>query len=332
MNFTRLKDGSLPSIIGRSLSLRRVGKHFIGLCPFHTEKSPSFYVHADHYHCFGCSAHGDAVDWLMKTRGMTLRQVYTYLADEAPTRVALTPITPLAGGPDPAPNPTAKLSRHVWDEGEDPAGTLVEVYLRSRALQLPEVWLAQPTIGFETEPGRVLRFHPWCQRGPRSLPGGPYYAPAMLALMTCPITGRPLGTHRTFLLPDGSGKAPEIKAGNQLLRSKSILGNWGVIRLCPDEEVGRALAIAEGIETAMSVMQFMGWGPAVWAAGSAGKLSSLPVLDGIEALHIYADHDTAGFTSSRECAARWLQDDREVFLNDPPEGKDWNDIARGDRP
>ena len=71
----------------------------------------------------------------------------------------------------------------------------------------------------------------------------------MLALMTDPLTGQPVGVHRTFLLPDGSAKAPVITRGDTVLESKTILGTWGVIRLTPDDEVSRALGIAEGIET-----------------------------------------------------------------------------------
>src|SRR3954466_5064446 len=61
---------SLVDVIGMTLTLRRVGRWRVACCPFHGEKTPSFYVYDDHYHCFGCGAHGDAVDWIMRVHGL----------------------------------------------------------------------------------------------------------------------------------------------------------------------------------------------------------------------------------------------------------------------
>lgn len=55
----------LHRLIGASVALKRKGNISEGCCPFHDEKTPSFKVYDDHYHCFGCSAHGDAVDFVM---------------------------------------------------------------------------------------------------------------------------------------------------------------------------------------------------------------------------------------------------------------------------
>lgn len=50
------------------LELRRAGRNLIGLCPFHTEKEPSFTVQPERgtYHCFGCGAHGSVIDFVMQ--------------------------------------------------------------------------------------------------------------------------------------------------------------------------------------------------------------------------------------------------------------------------
>ncbi|HEX7929907.1 MAG TPA: CHC2 zinc finger domain-containing protein, partial [Sphingomicrobium sp.] len=63
-------------IVGRHVELKRAGGAlFKGLCPFHTERSPSFTVTPTRqsYHCFGCGAHGDAVQFLMEMEGMSFR-------------------------------------------------------------------------------------------------------------------------------------------------------------------------------------------------------------------------------------------------------------------
>jgi putative DNA primase/helicase len=160
------------------------------------------------------------------------------------------------------------------------------------------------------------------------LPGGPEYWPAMLALMTEPITGQPIGLHRTYLLPDGSAKAPITMRGNALLKPKMILGTWGVVRLASDEDIGRALGIAEGIENTLAAMQLIGWGP-TWAVGTQDSIKKLPMLPWIEAVTIFADADDSGvgLTAARCCAERWRAAGREATIHVPPEGQDWNDAA-----
>ena len=60
----------LRALVGRSVRLVRAGRDAKGCCPFHEEKTPSFHVFDDHYHCFGCGAHGSAIDWMMGSRGL----------------------------------------------------------------------------------------------------------------------------------------------------------------------------------------------------------------------------------------------------------------------
>ncbi|HEY9224302.1 MAG TPA: DNA primase, partial [Variovorax sp.] len=59
-------------IVGRYVQLKKAGANFMGLCPFHGEKSPSFSVSPtkQFYHCFGCGAHGNAIGFLMEHAGM----------------------------------------------------------------------------------------------------------------------------------------------------------------------------------------------------------------------------------------------------------------------
>ncbi len=59
-------------VVGRYVQLKKGGANFMGLCPFHNEKSPSFTVSPtkQFYHCFGCGAHGTAISFLMEFSGM----------------------------------------------------------------------------------------------------------------------------------------------------------------------------------------------------------------------------------------------------------------------
>ena len=65
----------LVEIVGRYVKLTRRGREHLGLCPFHKEKTPSFNVVEDKgfYHCFGCGAHGTAIDFVMEIEGLGLR-------------------------------------------------------------------------------------------------------------------------------------------------------------------------------------------------------------------------------------------------------------------
>jgi DNA primase len=69
-------------VIGDRLELRRMGSNHQALCPFHTEKTPSFTVSASKqfYHCFGCGAHGTAIRFLMEYDRMEFRDAVDYLA------------------------------------------------------------------------------------------------------------------------------------------------------------------------------------------------------------------------------------------------------------
>lgn len=62
----------IVEVVGRYVPLKKGGTNFMGLCPFHNEKSPSFTVSAtkQFYHCFGCGAHGTAISFLMEYSGL----------------------------------------------------------------------------------------------------------------------------------------------------------------------------------------------------------------------------------------------------------------------
>ena len=75
----------LSDVIGKRVKLVRKGRRFSGLCPFHSEKTPSFSVVDDQgfYHCFGCGAHGDAISFLRETDGLDFMEAVERLATMA---------------------------------------------------------------------------------------------------------------------------------------------------------------------------------------------------------------------------------------------------------
>ena len=87
---------ALSAVISRTVRLTKAGAEFKACCPFHNEKTPSFYVNdaKGFYHCFGCEAHGDAIRWLTEQRGMPFMDAVKELAAEVGMEV-------------PAPDPRA---------------------------------------------------------------------------------------------------------------------------------------------------------------------------------------------------------------------------------
>jgi putative DNA primase/helicase len=144
--------------------------------------------------------------------------------------------------------------------------------------------------------------------------------PALVALVV-DQAGKPIGLHRTFLQPDGRGKA---KASPP----KATLGPiWGgAIRLDP---VATVLVIGEGIETAASaglLLRLPGW-----AAISAGNLARGLILPpDVRSVVIAADHDVPGLQAAEAAAARWVAEGRRVRIARPDHaGDDFNDVLKG---
>ncbi|BCX16589.1 MAG: hypothetical protein KatS3mg117_0271 [Geminicoccaceae bacterium] len=86
----------LAEIVGRWVKLTRRGREWVGLCPFHAEKTPSFSVVEDKgfYHCFGCGAHGDAVSFVMAIERLEFKEALARLEELTGIRA------PRRAGPD----------------------------------------------------------------------------------------------------------------------------------------------------------------------------------------------------------------------------------------
>ena len=84
----------IVEIVGRSVRLQKAGRSLKGLCPFHTEKTPSFFVFPDsqRWHCFGCDKGGDVFTFVMEHEGWDFRTALEELGRQA--GVELRPLTP----------------------------------------------------------------------------------------------------------------------------------------------------------------------------------------------------------------------------------------------
>ena len=110
---------SLSALIGKSVKLQRAGREWKACCPFHDEKTPSFTVSDEKgfYHCFGCSAHGDAIRWLTDARGLSFMDAVKELADAAGMAVP---------APDPRAQARAERAVGLYEVMEAAAAWFVE--------------------------------------------------------------------------------------------------------------------------------------------------------------------------------------------------------------
>ncbi len=130
---------SIVEVVGAHVRLKRAGRNYVGLCPFHNEKTPSFSVNAERgfFHCFGCGAGGTVFDFVMRLEGLTFPEAVQSLA----RRYGVTlPETHEPGGPAPGEREAmyranefaaAYFSHVLW---KTPSGETARVYLKSRAI------------------------------------------------------------------------------------------------------------------------------------------------------------------------------------------------------
>jgi len=92
---------NIIEVIGQRVELRRAGRNYIGLCPFHQEKTPSFTVSESRqtYHCFGFEAGGDVIDFFRQLDGLTFKEACAVLGITTGTRPSaiITPARRRAG-------------------------------------------------------------------------------------------------------------------------------------------------------------------------------------------------------------------------------------------
>ena len=184
----------------------------------------------------------------------------------------------------------------IWNAARDPRGTPVESYLRSRGLDLTD-----------DVAGSALRYHP---RGPWGLDR----SPMMVAAMSDVVTGEVRAVHRTALTSDGQ------KIDRKMLGPAA----GTAIMLTP---AAGTVAVGEGIESALSAKQ-LGYGPGIWAMGSAGAMGRLPVLEGVQRLILLEERDTTSANAVSDCGHRWTRAGRAVSVVLPAVGKDLNDSLR----
>jgi hypothetical protein len=225
--------------------------------------------------------HGDLLDLIAANQGLasladTLDEARRFLALPRPEPKAFEPLPPVPTG-------SPEAARRLWAIAQPIFGTLAETYLRERGI-------------IDLRACGSLGFHPkcWYRADADDPPGTPGAFPALVAAVRSD-DGTLTGIHRTWLDPNGSGKAPIATPRRAM---GNLLGN-GV-------QFGRAgsvLVAGEGIETILSLRQIMPTMPMI-AGLSASHLSALQITPALHRLYIARDNDPAGQLAADTLAER----------------------------
>lgn len=215
--------------------------------------------------------HGDLLDVIRESCGLV---DFKDVADEARAFLALPrpkqERASLKQRAAPAAAGSPEAARRLFAMAQPISGTLVETYLRKRGIT-------------DLHGTGSLRFHPRCYYRPDEHAPTEIW-PAMIAAVT-DLDGRLTGVHRTWLAPDGAGKAPIATPRRAM---GDLLGHavrFGV--------AGDVMAAGEGIETILSLRCVLP-DMAMAAALSAGHLAAILFPDTLRRLYIVRDNDPAG--------------------------------------
>jgi phage/plasmid primase-like uncharacterized protein len=211
--------------------------------------------------------HGDLLDVIRESCGLV---EFREVAEEARRFLALPRAEPrMAPRPD-VPTGSPEAARRLWAMAKPLAGTLAEAYLRARGIE-------------PVHHAGALRFHPRCYYRPDEH-APTEIRPAMVAAVT-DLSGAITGVHRTWLAPDGLGKA-SIDTPRRAMGG--LLGH--AVRFGATSDV---LAAGEGIETMLSLRCALP-AMAMAAALSAGHLAALEFPAALRRLYVARDADAAG--------------------------------------
>lgn len=286
----------LPDVAARLVALKPRQREWVACCPFHAERSPSFTIFSggQRFHCFGCGASGDVLDFVQRAYRVSLPEAARMLGAGAVPKICSPMLTPVA------PVNRTRKALAIWNHAAPAAGTLAEAYLAWRGILPP----FPPDIRFQ-------RLH--CDDlGP---------LPCLVAAVR-DVAGEPTGIQRIWLAHDGRGKA-------KVERPKRSLGTvkGGAIRLGELDASG-VVTVCEGPEDGLSLREMLG-GP-VWVAAGASFLAAMQFPADVQAVVIAADNDPAGEGAARDAALAFAGRGLSVRIVRPLAGfKDFNDELRG---
>jgi putative DNA primase/helicase len=298
----------LNEVLARLDRPQRSGAGYVARCPAHPDHNPSLSVRA-----------GDGGRILLKCfRGCNYVQILAALRDAPAEHAKGLPASELKASAN--DKQRIEWARRIWREARDPRRTEAQDYLFGRGFTGAMPWEMDSRIDYQVRSQlraglaipASLRFH----RQLKHQSGACF--PAMVAAIET-NDGEIVGIHRTWLKPDGTGKA-EVEPNKMALgREKgcAVHLSAGAPTLC----------VCEGIETGLSILQATGLH--VWAALGTANLAVVELPGFVREIIIAADHDDAGMKAASAAAESYRDRGFQVRIASPRNRKeDWNDVLR----
>ncbi len=343
----RVKDAvDMVELVGARSDLRRAGRGWIGLCPFHDERTPSFSVNAEHklYHCFGCGESGDVFGFVQQTEGVTFVEAVELLAERYGVELKREQEDPRAEERRLrrerlmrlVERATAYYERVLWTS---PEAAKARAYLAGRGLgdevlrkfrvgYSPSAWdkvlMAAQREGFSQE---ELAAAGLAQRGRTGSLYDRFRARVMFPLADA--RGRVLGFGARALREDQKPKYVNT-AENEIYHKGRQLFGVDLARAAAAKR-GRVVAV-EGYTDVLALHQ-AGIEETVAIMGTALTPEQIAELRRT-ALTVYLalDADSAGQEAMLRAASLAKRQDLELLVVDMPAGRDPADLIAADGP
>lgn len=288
----------LSALVEQYAPLRRNPQGGVACCPFHDDRNPSFSIFANdtRFRCHGCGASGDVITFIQLAQGVGFSEAFKMLTD------GTIPV-PESIKSDPPDNvDRIQEARALFELAISAEGTPAETYMRHRGITIPIP--------------ASIRFAALHYKGLGKMP--------CLVAALQNKAGEMTGIQRTFLMPDGKGKA-------KVAKPKLSLGKVSGSAIYLNESFANGLAVVcEGLEDGMSLAQLAGASVLVAAGASMMRKMEFPI--GISSVIIASDNDYAGLVAAKKAAEAYFVRGIPVRLFRPLDGfKDFNDELRGIR-
>jgi DNA primase len=324
----------LVALIGQTVSLKKRGKDYVGLCPFHSEKTPSFKVDPvkQYFYCFGCKENGSAIDFVMKRDRVEFKEALQILADAAGIDL------PRFGKKQNTGERQLLLEAHsaacaLFEKWlSDPTtGNAGQEYLKSRGFNAESIKNFQ--IGLTLESWDGLLRHPTMKRfGPgllhqagliKARDGGTGHYDTFRNRLMFPIrdeTGRIIAFGGR-VMPGSKDPAKYLNSPETPLfsKSKSVFG----LDLARHKIVEtRTVAVVEGYTDVVMAHQY-GASNVVSILGTAMTEQHVDILKRFaDRIVLLFDADTAGDTAVNRAVELFLTKPIEIAIASMPEGVD----------
>lgn len=296
----------ISSVVGRYIKLRRAGREYQGLCPFHDDHTPSLGVNDQKgvFYCHACEASGDLFKFVMDYERVGFLEAVEIVVNGRDFGF----FTPPKPAKPAKADDNGRRALEIWNTSSPIIGTVGDKYLERRGIVLAKLTSDLP-----------LRFK-WLPH--KGLPGE---WPTLVAAFT-DLNGNVTGIEQIILTRDGQ----KIDRQYPARYAKPCLGpsNGNAIKLGSGTD---NIILAESLEDGLSLFQSIP-GSTVWAVAGTAKLKTVRLPDKCGSVIIAPDNDKAGRGAADAAEAVFHAQGRKVaraFPQDP--FKDWNEQLQAEQ-